>query len=140
MRWCRNCDKVNNGWPARCRHCAAGLDGRLCKRGHVNPIDPALAFCGECGQPLERKCGAGFSVRPYLVAAFILACAGLLCLGLLLLAERQEATRMSLVLALVILVIGTRFAFQVLPPWAGILVRDTINFLLRLVLGTGNKG
>ena len=47
---------------------------------------------------------------------------------------------MSLMIALVILVVGVRFAFQVLPPWARNLVRDAINFILRLVLGTGNKG
>ena len=131
---------MNNGWPTRCRHCAAGLDGRLCKRGHVNPIDPGLAFCGECGQPLERKCGAGFSVKPYLLAAFFLASAGLPCLGLLILAQREETVLMSLIVALVILVVGVRFAFQILPPWAGNFVRDAFNFLLRLVLGTGNKG
>ena len=131
---------MNNGWPGRCRHCAAGLDGRLCKRGHVNPVDTGLAFCGECGQPLERKCGAGFSAKPYLFAVCILACAGVLCFGLLILAQRQEAALMSLVFALIILVVGVRFAFQILPPWARNLVRDTIGFLLRLVLGTGNKG
>jgi hypothetical protein len=106
----------------------------------VNPIDPGLAFCGECGQPLERKCGAGFSVKPYLLAACILACAGLLCFGLLILAQIQEAAPMSLVIALIILVVGVRFAFQILPPWARNLVRDAFNFLLRLVLGTSNKG
>jgi hypothetical protein len=47
---------------------------------------------------------------------------------------------MSLVFALIILVVGVRLAFQILPPWARNLVRDTIGFLLRLVLGTGNKG
>ncbi len=140
MRWCNNCGKVNNGWPARCRHCAAGLDGRLCKRGHLNPVDPGLAFCGECGQPLERKCGAGFSAKPYLLAAFVVSCAGLLCLGLLILAQIKEAALMSLVFALIILVVGVRFAFEILPPWARNLVRDAFNFLLRLVLGTGNKG
>jgi transcriptional regulator with XRE-family HTH domain len=39
-----------------------------------------------------------------------------------------------------ILVVGVRFAFQILPPWARNLVRDAFNFLLKLVLGTGNKG
>src|ERR1700680_262651 len=108
MRWCGHCGKVNSGWPSQCRHCAAGLDGRLCPRGHVNPIAPDLAFCGECGQPLERKCGAGFSVRPYLLAAAIFACTLLLFLGLAMLASREEAAPMLLLVALIILVAGTR--------------------------------
>lgn len=140
MRWCGHCGKVNNGWPGRCRYCAAGLDGRLCPRGHVNPIGTGLAFCGECGQPLERKCGAGFSAKPYLLAASIFGCSVLLSLGMLIFAAREETVFMSLIIALVILVVGVRTAFQILPPWTRNLVRDAFNFLLRLVLGTGNKG
>jgi hypothetical protein len=52
----------------RCRYCRAGLAGRLCPRGHVNPVDTGLSFCGECGQPLERVTGAGSSpIFPVLV-------------------------------------------------------------------------
>src|SRR5437867_7894986 len=55
----------------RCRYCAAGLAGRLCTRNHVNPLDWRLTFCGDCGAPLQRISGAGFSVRPYLIAGAI---------------------------------------------------------------------
>ena len=54
MRLCHSCRNWNSDWPTRCRHCGVGLDGRLCPRNHVNPVDSLLSFCGECGQPLER--------------------------------------------------------------------------------------
>jgi hypothetical protein len=72
MRWCHHCRHYNQGWPSRCRYCRSGLDGRLCPRNHVNPADRHLGFCGECGEPLERVWGAGFSFRPYAVSAAVL--------------------------------------------------------------------
>ena len=88
MRWCSHCRNFNTGWPARCRYCAVGLDGRLCPRNHVNPTDSRLAFCGECGQPLERKSGAGFSPVPYAVSAGI--CLASFALAALLVVVSQE--------------------------------------------------
>ncbi len=138
MRWCKNCGKVNSGWPVRCRYCAVGLDGRLCPRNHVNPVDSTLAFCGECGQPLERKWGAGFSFKPYVVAGAVLLVSFLLAglLGMI----GKENLFMSGFIILVILIVGFRLAFQILPPWVRNLARDLANFLVSLVFGTGNKG
>jgi hypothetical protein len=113
MRWCHHCRHFNTGWPARCRYCSAGLDGRLCTRNHVNPLDWSLTFCGDCGAPLQRVSGAGFSARPYLVAATI----GLTTLTVisLLLGLGRYAPGTVLALVLVGLVGGT-LAWQILPP------------------------
>ncbi len=142
MRWCKNCSKVNSGWPVRCRYCAVGLDGRLCPRNHVNPVDPVLSFCGECGQPLERKWGAGFSFMPYLVAVLITVTTGILASLPLLFA--QEAPMTSVLIALILLVVGLRWALQILPPSARNLIaaisRGTGNLLFTALFGTGNKG
>jgi hypothetical protein len=142
MRWCKNCGKVNSGWPVRCRYCSVGLDGRLCARNHVNPVDPSLAFCGECGGPLDRKHGAGFSVQPYLTALSVLLAAGILAtLPLLFL---RESPMTSVFVALLILVLGLRLALQILPPSARNLIaavcRGTGNLLVIVLFGTGNKG
>src|SRR5437667_9710955 len=69
MRLCRNCRKFNAGEPLRCRYCRAGLVGRLCPRNHINPVDSGVAFCGDCGEPLERTCGAGSSTTPVIALA-----------------------------------------------------------------------
>src|SRR5437899_374398 len=122
----------------RCRNCGVGLEGRMCARHHVNPFDPRLSFCGECGQPLERKWGAGFSVVPY-VLAFAISL-GTILLSALVISFANEAPMTSALIALVILVIGFRIAFQILPPWVRNAANDVAQFLLRLVLGTGNKG
>jgi hypothetical protein len=138
MRWCKNCGKVNGGWPARCRYCSVGLDGRLCTRGHVNPTDARLSFCGDCGQPLERKSGAGFSAAPYLLASAVLVSTVALCA--LITFVPKENSPMTALLALLILIFGLRFVFQILPPAAKNITRGVVDFFLRVVLGTGNKG
>ncbi len=46
----------------------------------------------------------------------------------------------SALVALVILVIGLRLVFQILPPWVRTAASEVAHFLLRIVLGTGNKG
>jgi hypothetical protein len=114
MRWCHHCRHFNTGWPMRCRYCAAGLDGRLCTRNHVNPLDWRLTFCGDCGAPLQRVSGAGFSARPYGVAAVI----GFITLGLisLFLGLGPYAPGTALVLILVVALVGGGLAWQILPP------------------------
>jgi hypothetical protein len=138
MRWCNNCGKANGGWPFRCHYCGVGLEGRLCPRNHVNPVDPGLTFCGECGQPLERKWGAGFSFKPYALAGSIFAVTFFLagCVALF----AKEDLLMSGLIVLVILIVGLRLAFQILPPSIRTFASEAVNLLLRLVLGTGNKG
>jgi hypothetical protein len=138
MRWCKNCGKVNTGWPGRCHYCSVGLDGRLCVRGHVNPTDPDLSFCGECGQPLESKTGAGFSLAPYLISFAVLVSMTLL-LGLVTLIFKEDAA-MGALLGLLILIFGLRLVFRILPPGATNLAREAVNLVLRIVFGTGNKG
>ncbi len=55
------------------------------------------------------------------------------------------------IIVLIILVIGFRLAFRILPPWVGKLTSDVLNlviqfvlgilnFVLQLVLGTSIKG
>jgi hypothetical protein len=138
MRWCKNCGKVNSGWPARCRFCSVGLDGRLCARGHVNPTDQQLSFCGECGQPLERTTGAGFSAAPYLLASAVLF-STMLLLGLVTFVFKENPA-MGALLALLVLIFGLRLVFQILPPGVKNLAREAVDLLLRVVFGTGNKG
>ena len=139
MRYCRNCRKWNAGWPFRCRYCAAGLEGRLCPSGHVNPPDSTLVFCGECGKPLEKKWGAGFSIKPYLLAS------GVVMVTLILAAAvasggNGDAPLLNAVVVLGLLIFGLRLAFQILPPWVGRALGDAIGFFMRLVFGTGLKG
>ena len=138
MRWCTNCGKVNTDWPPRCRYCSVGLDGRLCARGHVNPTDPKLSFCGECGQPLDRKTGAGFVVTPYALAGLIFV--STILFSVFVTFVLKENPFMATLLALAILVFGLRLVFQILPPAIRNFIRDAVSLLVRVVFGTGNKG
>jgi hypothetical protein len=113
VRWCNRCRSFNSGWPVRCRHCAAGLAGRLCSRNHINPPDRHLAFCGDCGQPLGEAFGGGFSMRPHAVAACLFCVATAAALLLLTAAERL-GPGLALV-ALGVLALGWRAAYLVLP-------------------------
>jgi hypothetical protein len=116
VRWCHHCRSFNSGWPVRCRHCAAGLAGRLCPRNHINPTDPHLAFCGDCGQPLSQVFGGRFSMRPYAVAAGVALTSTAVTLVLAVMARNFGAG--ALVLAATVLVVGWRQAYRLLPPSA----------------------
>src|SRR5438128_4789993 len=139
MRYCRSCRKWNTDWPLRCRYCRAGLEGRLCPSGHVNPPDPSLAFCGECGKPLEQKWGAGFSLKPYILAFGVLMVTLLLSIAATHIGQ-TDAPFVSGLIVLIILIIGFRLAFRILPPWVGKFTGDIIGFFMRIILGTGLKG
>ena len=138
MRWCRNCRKFNTGWPFRCHYCAAGLDGRLCPSGHVNPPDAHLAFCGECGRPLEKRWGAGFSIVPYVCGGVVIIAT--IAVAVFVSSVSAHDTLLSAVIAMVIVVFGVRVGFRILPPWVRSTVVDVFSFLLRLLFGTGLKG
>ena len=142
MHWCHQCRKYNSGWPLRCRYCGAGLAGRLCPRNHVNPPDARLAFCGDCGQPLQRTWGAGFSIRPYLLALFIVIAT--LVLSGLVLSFSTEVPMLSMLLVLIMLIVGFRLALQILPPSVrnliGFLFKGVANAVYMIFFGTGNKG
>jgi len=142
MRLCHHCRKYNHGWPMRCRYCGAGLEGRLCPRNHVNPVDPSIAFCGECGQPLERTWGAGRSTKVYLLAILIFFLTFIV--AILPIAFSKEAPMFSALLSLVVLVIGFRLAFGILPPGGRHLVVQGCKGIGRILsaalFGTGHKG
>jgi len=142
MRLCHNCHKWNTDWPLRCRYCAAGLDGRLCPRNHVNPTDRQVAFCGECGGALERRSGAGFSLGPYLIALRV-GLATVLFSGLALLLS-QEAPMIAMLISLAILLFGFRFALGILPPSANnfiaSVVKGAADILFSILFRTGHKG
>jgi hypothetical protein len=139
MRYCRHCRKWNADWPIRCRYCRAGLEGRLCPAGHVNPPDASLAFCGECGKPLEEHWGAGFSFRPYLLGFGIAMITIFFSLGVAQVAQR-DSPLVTDVVVLIILIVGFRLSFRILPHWMGKFTSDVITFFMRLILGTGIKG
>lgn len=111
MRWCSNCRSFNAGWPFRCHYCGAGLEGRLCRSGHVNQSDASLVFCGECGKLLEKTWGAGFSPVPYLLGITVmlgtLALAGI---AWWLISPYEPVLNALVVLA--ILIVGFRLAFS----------------------------
>jgi hypothetical protein len=132
VRWCHHCRHFNTGWPNRCRYCSAGLDGRLCARGHVNPLDWQLTYCGDCSAPLQRISGAGFSARPYLIAIAI-ALVTLVVVSLLL-QFGPHAPGLVLTLILFVSLIGGLLAWQVLPP-TGRRVLAVIGRILRAIVG-----
>ena len=145
MRWCKNCRDFNTGWPFRCHYCGAGLDGRLCPSGHVNPPDASLVFCGECGKLLEQKWGAGFSIIPYALGISMALTTIVLATLWVLLSTWDPVLNALVVLAIVIF--GFRIAFSIVPPWVRNIISsllsllfDLLNSLLRLVFGTGIKG
>lgn len=142
MRLCHHCRRYNAGWPLRCRYCGAGLEGRLCPRNHVNPADPKIAFCGECGQPLERTWGAGSSLKVYLLATLILVVT--FFVAILPVAFIKETPMLSVLLSLIILIIGFRLAFGILPPGGRQVVAELCKGIGRLfstlLFGTGHKG
>ena len=139
MRYCRNCRKWNVAEPTRCRYCGAGLEGRLCPSGHVNPPNAGLVFCGECGKPLEKTWGAGFSLMPYLVGAGVLIVTFVVVLVVSQFGRWYDPAVSGFII-LVILILGLRLSFRIVPPWVRNLILDTAHFLLHLVFGTGNKG
>jgi hypothetical protein len=51
-----------------------------------------------------------------------------------------DAPVVTSLVILILLVLGFRLAFRILPPWVGKLTGDTVSLLLRLILGTGIKG
>ena len=101
----------NAGWPFRCHYCGAGLEGRLCRSGHVNQSDASLVFCGECGKLLEKTWGAGFSPVPYPLGITVM-------LGTLALAEiawwliSPYEPVLNALVVLAILIVGFRLAFS----------------------------
>jgi hypothetical protein len=129
----------NTGKPLRCRFCSAGLEGRLCPSGHVNPPDRHLAFCGDCGKPLEEKWGAGFSFKLYLLGLGVLVVTLFLSAAVTHMGQ-MDAPVVTAIVVLVIVIVGFRLTFRILPPWVRTFTGDTMNFLVRLMLGTGNKG
>src|SRR5712691_1228683 len=133
MRWCHYCRHYNTGWPMRCRYCAAGLAGRLCTRNHVNPLDWRLTFCGDCGAPLQRVSGAGFSFRPYLIAGaiWLVTCAVISVLWLV----RDLAPGIVLVVMLAVGMLGGYLGWQILPPSAQRVVTLLLQFARVIVTG-----
>src|SRR5579864_3367905 len=121
MRWCGNCRRLNSGWPTRCRYCAIGF-GRLCPRNHVNPSDAQLAFCGECGEPLERQWSSRRSLIPYAVALAVFGLAILVSAAIVRLG--REDVFMSVIVAFLVLIFGLRLGFHILPPWVRNITRD----------------
>jgi len=139
MKFCRNCRKFNVGEPMRCRYCRAGLVGRLCPRNHVNPVDAHVAFCGECGQPLERECGAGSSLAR--VVGVTMGCLMLFIVLVAILSSTQLQQQLfEMLIVLGLLILGLRFAFGLLPSWARHLLGSVTRGILNLILGTSNKG
>lgn len=43
-------------------------------------------------------------------------------------------------IVLIILILGFRLFFRILPPWVGKLTSDVVSLFVRLILGTGIKG
>lgn len=114
----------------------------MCPRHHVNPVDPGIAFCGECGQPLEREWGAGSSAKVYLLAVLIFLLAFIV--ALLPIAFVKEAPMLSALVSLIILIIGFRVALGILPPSGRQFVTQVFTGIGRLLstalFGTGHKG
>ena len=135
MRYCRNCHNWNIGEPRRCRFCGSGLEGRLCPSGHVNPPSRSLGFCGECGKPLERTWGAGFSIKPYLLAGGVIMATVILSAAVVTIGQ-IDAPVVTALVVLIITVVGFRLAFQVLPPWIAKFLGEVVTFFARVILGT----
>jgi hypothetical protein len=149
VRYCDHCRNWNTQWPMRCRYCGAGLDGRICRRNHVNPLDPRLAFCGECGEPLLKHSGAGSSFRLCLLSAVVLFCG--LMFSALPLVFAKDYPLLSFFVTICLLLIVFRLALQLLPPSLrqiiesvfgalGMVLSGLARFIFNLVFGTGHKG
>src|SRR2546430_7845971 len=93
------------------------------------PARPAPGLLGECGKPLERKWGAGFSVKPHLLALGVLMVTLLLSFAVTHIGQ-ADAPVVTLLIVLVIIILGFRLAFRILPPWVGKFVGDTMNFFM----------
>jgi hypothetical protein len=123
----------------RCRYCRAGLAGRLCARGHVNPVDTGLSFCGECGQPLERVTGSGSS--PFVpILVLIGALITVSMLAALASSVALQAQLFGMLIIFVILVGGLRLAFGIVASRERNFVATLLKGFINLLLGTGNKG
>jgi hypothetical protein len=146
MRWCTGCKKFNSGKPLRCGYCGASLSGRLCERNHINPSDPKLAFCGDCGKPLEKSGGTGGSSmisslmgQPKLL---LIALAVGAVVGLWWLVSRawMQYQIGSSVVVLVIVFGLLRLVLKILPVSIRNFLCVVLKAVVELLLGTGNKG
>ncbi len=139
MRWCSNCRMFNVGAPQRCRYCSAGLEGRLCPSGHVNPPDKNLVYCGDCGKPLEPQWGSGGSWRVSILGVMVMALALIVATAVADLGSGGQSL-ITVTMVGLILLIGFRLGFRLIPAWVRDMTAEVLSLLLRTVLGTGIKG
>jgi hypothetical protein len=53
---------------------------------------------------------------------------------------QTDAPVLTAIIVLLIVVLGFRLAFHILPSWVGSFISDVVSFFMRLILGTGLKG
>jgi hypothetical protein len=138
VRWCSNCRMFNVGAPQRCRYCSAGLEGRLCPAGHVNPPDKGLVHCGQCGRMLEARWGSSGSWRVWLVGVVVMILT--LIVAAVVANFSPEQSFITVLMVAVIMVLGFRFGFSLLPSWVRDMMAEAASFLLRMLLGRSIRG
>lgn len=87
---------------------------------------------------LDAKSGAGSSLTPYIIAfggGMVTLVVAAFVSWLL-----SEEPLMAALIVVVILFFGLRSMFRLLPPLLREIIGDLAHWLIRLVLGTGNKG
>lgn len=118
MRYCPHCRRINPGRPQICHFCGRTWSVRLCPRGHENPYN--AQYCGNCGSAdLSETAGQ----RSWLI--IMLKMSLWLFMGLcfyVLISAIVNFFRPPLVYRLLyfliiisLLLIGTSFAFSLLP-------------------------
>lgn len=123
MRYCPNCRRINEGWPERCRYCAATWGVRICKRGHPNPAN--ASFCGECGSADMTEPARGGRIAntlfqlPQKRGLLFLILKIAIPLWLFFTIANNLPLFLPLLVGIYILVSMLKFAFGQLPGWLG---------------------
>ena len=53
--------------------------------------------------------------------------------------SQMDAPLTTAIMVLVILIVGFRLAFRILPPWVSSLISEILNLFMRLVLGSKGR-
>lgn len=115
MKYCPHCQQWNHGRPMRCRYCGRTWYVRLCRAGHVNPIN--ANFCGVCGQgnlsePAERQ-SLFYRITIWvkrLLYLFLVSVGLMIIIDIL--TNKPTDTQITFLLAILILIIGVNFAMK----------------------------
>lgn len=121
MRYCPNCQRINEQWPDHCRYCGCTWSIRFCRSGHRNPA--SALYCGECGSShLTQPARGGkivnlvfglFRGRGWIRFAIKVA----IPIVVFVTVTKNLELFLPFLVAIYILISMFKYAFGAVPPW-----------------------